>query len=154
MILLIGFGNPGRLDDGLGPAAADAVEKMGLPDVVVDSDYQLMVEDAATVAQYETVIFVDAAAGGREPFSFTRVEPLAEISFSSHSVEPRAVMGLAHKFFGAKTEAYLLGIRGCRFNEFGYGLSEQAGRNLDAALVFLAEILKAKTFSGRQISVS
>ena len=153
MILVIGFGNPGRLDDGLGPAAAEAVGKMGLPDVAVDSDYQLMVEDAATVAQYETVIFVDAAVGGREPFSFTRVEPLVEISFSSHSVEPREVMGLAQKLFGAKTEAYLLGIRGYQFNEFGYGFSAQAGRNLDAALVFLEEVLKEKTFSGRQISV-
>lgn len=153
MILLIGFGNPGRLDDGLGPAVAEAVGKMGLPDVAVDSDYQLMVEDAATVAQYETVIFVDAAVSGREPFSFTRVEPLVEISFSSHSVEPREVMGLAQKLFGAKTEAYLLGIRGYQFNGFGYGFSEQAGRNLDAALVFLEEVLKEKTFSGRQISV-
>ena len=149
MILLIGFGNPGRLDDGLGPAAAEAVGKMGLPDVIVDSDYQLMVEDAATVAQYETVIFVDAAADGSEPFSFTKIAPLAEISFSSHSVEPRAVVGLAHKLFGAKTDAYLLGIRGYRFNGFGYGFSEQAGRNLDAALAFLAEVLKGKTFSER-----
>ena len=55
--LFIGYGNPGRLDDGLGPAMAEAVEKLNLPGVVTDSDYQLTVEDAAEVAKYDLVIF-------------------------------------------------------------------------------------------------
>ena len=46
-VLLIGYGNPGRLDDGLGPALAAAVEKLAIPGVTVDADYQLNVEDAA-----------------------------------------------------------------------------------------------------------
>ena len=51
-ILLIGFGNPGRLDDGLGPALADAIEKLALPGVTVESNYQLTVEDAAEIAKH------------------------------------------------------------------------------------------------------
>ena len=43
--LVIGFGNPGRLDDGLGPALAARFEAKGLDDVVVDADYQLTVKD-------------------------------------------------------------------------------------------------------------
>lgn len=43
-ILLIGYGNPGRGDDGLGPALAAAIEAMELPGVTVEADYQLMVD--------------------------------------------------------------------------------------------------------------
>ena len=32
--LVIGYGNPGRLDDGLGPALAEAVEKLDLPGLI------------------------------------------------------------------------------------------------------------------------
>ena len=32
-LLVIGYGNPGRLDDGLGPAFAAQVERLQLPDV-------------------------------------------------------------------------------------------------------------------------
>jgi len=143
-VLLIGFGNPGRLDDGLGPALAEAVEKLNLPDVTVDADYQLTVEDAAQVAQYETVIFADAAVEGKEPFSFSRVEPESEMSFSSHSVEPRAVMGMARDLFQARTRGYILGIRGYRFNEFGQGISAQAGKNLEEAVKFVSDILQGR----------
>ena len=36
--LLIGYGNPGRLDDGLGPALAEAVAKLAIPGVTVEAD--------------------------------------------------------------------------------------------------------------------
>lgn len=136
-ILLIGYGNPGRLDDGLGPALADAVTAMKLPGVTVESNYQLTVEDAATVAEHDVVVFADAALSGLEPFSFRRIEPKAELSFTTHSVEPEAVLGLAWELFGARTRGYVLGVRGYAFNEFGETLSERARINLAAAASFL-----------------
>ena len=42
--LVIGYGNPGRRDDGLGPSFADILAAEGIPGVDVDSDYQLTVE--------------------------------------------------------------------------------------------------------------
>ena len=45
-LLLIGYGNPGRGDDGLGPALAEAIEQKQYADVEVDIDFQLNVEDA------------------------------------------------------------------------------------------------------------
>jgi len=146
-ILLIGFGNPGRLDDGLGPALAAAVEKLAIPGVTVDADYQLTVEDAAEVARHDVVIFADADAGGPEPFSFREIEPVAAVSFSSHSVQPAAVLGLAHELFGARTSGYLLGIRGYAFNDFGESLSERARSNLAEAMRFITRVLRDGTFS-------
>jgi hydrogenase maturation protease len=145
-ILVIGYGNPGRLDDGIGPAAADAMDKISLDNVTVDADYQLTVEDAAAVAEHDAVIFVDAAVRGSEPFYFKRIEPRSALKFSSHSVDPAAVLGLAYDLFNAKTAAYVMGIRGYEFNEFGETLSEGALANLASALTFLQTICREGDF--------
>lgn len=141
-ILVIGFGNPGRCDDGLGPALADWLERRGIPGVTVDSDYQLTVEDAHAVARQEVVVFADASVSGSEPFYFRRTRPHGTPGFSSHSVEPGEVLALAETLFGARPEAYVLGIRGYAFNEFGEGLSERARGNLEAASEFMERVLR------------
>ena len=71
-VLLIAYGNPGRLDDGLGPAVADAVQRIGLPSVTIESCYQLAVEHAEAAARHDVVIFADADASGPAPFRFDR----------------------------------------------------------------------------------
>ncbi|MFH1533268.1 MAG: hydrogenase maturation protease [Pseudomonadota bacterium] len=141
-ILVIGYGNPGRLDDGLGPALAARLEVMALPGVTVDSDYQLTVEDAAAVAQHDVVIFADAHVSCAPPFALTRLEPGGAMSFSTHHVEPGAVLALAKDLFGETPDAFALGIRGYEFNDFGERLSDAARRNLDAALEFLVPWLQ------------
>ena len=141
-MLLIGYGNPGRLDDGLGPALAAEVETWRLPDVTVDSDYQLTVEDASDVAAHDIVIFADASVNGKEPYSVEAVTPKAALSFSSHSVEPAVLLHLAQTLFEAKTRGYILGIRGYEFNEFGERLSVAAKANLDKAVQYIKLVLE------------
>ncbi len=125
-ILVIGYGNPGRLDDGLGPAFSDRLEKMALPDITVDANYQLTVEDADQIKDYDVAVFVDASVDGKEPFDFTEVSPKSTMHFSSHFFTPEDVLGLAQELFQTKTKAYVLGIRGYEFNEFGEKLSQGA----------------------------
>lgn len=141
-VLIIGYGNPGRLDDGLGPAFADAIGRLGLPDVTVDSDYQLMIEDAAEVAKCDVVIFADASVSAAEPFTFERIAPLAAAGFTTHHLEPAALMAIAADLFGAKTIGHLLAIRGYEFDDFGEGLSERARANLAAAVEALAPMIR------------
>lgn len=152
-VLVIGYGNPGRRDDGLGPTAAAAIEKMRLRDVTVDSDYQLTVEDAHAVARCDVAVFVDADASGPEPFSFRRIAPSDYASFSSHSVEPDVVLGLARSLFKAEPDGYVLGIRGYEFNEFGEALSKGARENLDEAVRFLRETIVTGIFEERPAGV-
>jgi hydrogenase maturation protease len=144
--LLIGYGNPGRLDDGLGPALAAEVERLGLPGVTVESDYQLTVEDAAAIAQHDVVIFADAAVAGPDPFGFERLEPRSAVSFSSHSVEPAAVLALARDLFGSRAPGYCLGIRGYEFNEYQERLSERARANLASATSFIESALRTGNY--------
>ena len=141
-ILIYGYGNPGRLDDGLGPALADAVEKLGLPGVDVESNYQLQAEDAHTVAGYDAVIFADADINGKEPFDFRSIRSGVQTSFTSHSFEPQEVMKLAKELFGAKTRGYIIGIRGYEFNEFGEKISPKAAANLKKSVKFVRDAVK------------
>ncbi len=145
-VLLVGFGNPGRLDDGLGPALAAEIEKLALTGVTVDADYQLSVEDAAAVAEHDVVVFADAAETGPAPCFFERIQPRTALSFSSHSVRPEAVLGLAEDLFERRVPGYLLGIRGYEFNEYGQRLSPRAEQNLRAAVTLLTAVLREGTF--------
>ena len=145
-VLLIGYGNPGRLDDGLGPALAEIFEKKQLDGVTVDSNYQLSVEDADVIARHDYVLFVDASVSGREPFWFDKVDPQKEVSFSSHSISPEALMDMSNNMLDGRTQGYILGIRGYEFNEFGERLSSQALTNLDAAVKFVEKAIADKQF--------
>lgn len=137
-ILLIGYGNPGRQDDGLGPALAELVEGLELPSVTVDSDYQLTVEHAEMAAHHKTVIFADAAMEGEEMFSWSQVVPTASgIRFTSHHLGPADVLALARDLFAAEPTGYLLAMRGRCFGEFESGLSAEAQSALQNAASFL-----------------
>ena len=141
-ILVLGYGNPGRQDDGLGPAVAAAIEKWAPAGVTVDADYQLNIEDSAAAAEHDVVIFVDASVSGPEPFAMERIEPAAEISFSSHYVSPGSVLAACAEHFGARPEAWVLGIRGYAF-EFVEGLTPKAQDNFEAATAFIETWIKA-----------
>lgn len=140
-ILILAWGNVARQDDGLGPAVAAEAERWALPDVRVSVDFQLHVEDAHAISEADSVIFVDASTEGDGPFDWRRVEPVEEISFSSHSIQPPSLLGLSQTCFGTAPEAWLLAIRGYRFEPFTEGLTPEAVRNLEAALGFLRERL-------------
>jgi hydrogenase maturation protease len=142
-ILVIGYGNEGRCDDGLGPAVAAALAELDLPGLTVESAYQLNVEDAATVAEHDVVLFADASVNGKEPFELQQIEPSdSSAEFTTHSVSPSGVLALAHGVFGGATLGYTIGIRGYRFHEFGEELSEGARSNLATALTFIRAALE------------
>jgi len=151
-ILLYGFGNPGRGDDGLGPALAAAIEELGLPNIAVDANYQLTVEDAAEIAGYDAVVFADAATQGSTPFWFSRIDDLTieragrAIGWTSHSVSPVQVVALAHGMFASKVAAYTLGIRGYEFGDLDEALSSRAIDNLTEAVTFARQALIERQF--------
>lgn len=136
-MLVIGYGNPGRQDDGLGPRAAEAVELARIPGVNVLTDYQLNVEHAADVSQHDVVVFIDAAVAGAEPCFLRRLLPRACGAFSTHTMRPESVLALAQDTFDWSGRAFLLGIRGYTFGDFGEELSTQASDNLEEACALL-----------------
>lgn len=143
-ILVYGYGNPGRQDDGLGPALVELLEEEGIPGVETDCNYQLQIEDAEAVSRCDAVVFVDASIDGEEPFSFEGLEPSAEIAFTTHAMSPASVLALCHELYPRPVSAFLLGIRGYQWEPVE-GLSEPARENLEAAFRFLRSRLVEMT---------
>lgn len=149
-VFVLGIGNPAREDDGIGPAVIAAIEARrtaGTEEHTLEANYQLTVEDAATIAEHDAVVFVDAAVSGEEPYRFERIEPRREESFSTHSVLPHDVLGMAHEMFGSEATGYLLAVRGYSFRMFTEELTAGAKQNARAATEFLAGLLEQQDFA-------
>lgn len=150
--LVLGWGNPGRGDDGLGPALASMISA-GVEDLTTETDYQLQIEDAAQIARYDRVVFVDADRSGPEPFSCRRLAPATTgLSFTSHSVSPEALLQLTGELFQATPEAWIVGVRGYDFDSFGETLSAPARANLEATASFLCQALSADGLEERPVA--
>ncbi len=139
-VLIVGFGNPGRGDDGLGPVLAEEIAAARLPGVTVEIDYQLAVEHAAMVAACDTVYFLDATVDTTcDPFAVQPLLPEPGLDFTSHSLPPARVLALAQDLYGARPEAWLLSVAGERFDVFDTRLSRRARRRLEAAKRYLVD---------------
>ena len=139
-VLVLGYGNPGRQDDGLGPAAALEIGGQGLPEVTAYDAYQLNIEDAADVAEHDVVWFIDAAKTG-PPFAVSALSPAVSVDFTSHIVRPETILAIAAQCYERTPQAFLLAIRGYTF-EFLEALTPGAARNLRLAMAVLAERLQ------------
>ncbi len=115
-ILVYGYGNPGRQDDGLGVMVAGEIEhwshENGLHGIHTDSNYQLNLEDAAEIADYDIVIFADASSEDIPDFLCEPLLPSATVEFSMHAVSPAFILHLVRQIFNHEPEAWLLHIRG------------------------------------------
>jgi len=141
-ILVLGYGNTGRRDDGLGPRFADTIEHLQIAGVTAEIRSQLTVEDSSRIALHDAVIFVDATIDGPEPFRFERLQPDFTLGFRTHRIEPAALLALVRGVYGAQTEGYVLGIRGYAFRHFEEGLSAKARENMEAALEHIVPVLR------------
>lgn len=139
-ILLYGIGNPGRRDDGLGVELARRAGTLNLDNLDCDSDYQLNIEDAETISHYDVVVFVDAAFDLDNPFEFKEIEPARKAAFTTHELGPEGVLALCLELFAASPKAFVLAVRGYRF-EAREGITRKAEKNLNLALDFLAGFL-------------
>lgn len=138
---MLGIGNPGRRDDGLGAAAIERLRRRRLPGVSLDADYQLNIEDALAAARHDIVVFIDAARRLRQPFRFIQVHAGGTVPAMSHSLGPDAVLALAAELYDRRPEAWVLAVRGHRWT-IGEGLSDKAEANLALAVRFLVDFLK------------
>ena len=144
-ILIYGYGNPGRQDDGLGNAFIEKLQewtnKEGLKGFEFDSNYQLNIEDAAEIAEKDLVIFVDASTEEIEDFILTPVDESAKVAFTTHAASPGYIVKLCSDLFDKHPASYLLHIKGYEW-EFKEGLSEKAIINMEMALQDMKQKLK------------
>lgn len=141
--ILIGIGNSSRGDDALGWLVAD--EAARIPDMHVEYRYQLQIEDADLIKDYDIVIFADSCREiYPDGFAFVPAQAAGNITFSSHRLSPTAVVSLCQEIYGHYPEAYTLAITGTRW-ELGSGITREATTTLTNANRFLRDWLTHNT---------
>ncbi len=144
-ILIYGYGNPGREDDGLGIAFAEAMQQWAvehdIKNLSFEIDYQLNIEDALEISKYDMVMFADASQEDIDHFKITNVTPSDKVNFTMHSVSPSYVGHLCSKIFNRKPEILLIHIKGYQW-EMKEGLSNKATLNMERALEHVQSMLK------------
>jgi hydrogenase maturation protease len=145
-IVILGWGNPSRGDDGLGPALMRKVEawreqhsQAGNIDLV--EDFQLQIEHALDLDGRDMALFIDASASCSAPFTFTRLAPDRDSSFTTHELSPESVLHVYRQVHSSSPPpSFLLSIRGESF-ELGQSIAGLAAAHLEAAWAFLASLL-------------
>lgn len=143
-ILIYGYGNPGRQDDGLGNAFVERMEAWAqaknIRGISFDSNYQLNIEDAAEVADKDLVIFADASTEPIEHFILTPVTASTRVAFTTHAASPGYIVDLCKQLYNRVPATYLMHIKGYAW-DFREGLSERALRNLEDAVLHMQQKL-------------
>jgi hydrogenase maturation protease len=146
-ILLFGYGNPGRGDDALGPELIARIAQMQLAGVECQNDMQLQVEHVTDLDECNQVLFVDADLSCSEPFDFSEIGAARDDSYTSHAMNPTALLHAYHQAYRKDApRAFLLRIRGYDFG-LGDPLSGQASANLDVATKRVVEFCSAANTS-------
>jgi hydrogenase maturation protease len=132
-LLVIGYGNLLRCDDGVGPKVAEAVQVLQLPRVRTLICQQLSPEHAEPISRSRTVIFVDAAVDAPTEVQLRKLEPNESVQLMAHAADPRTMLALARDVFGHAPEAWWLTIPAVKLG-FGDDLSPAAQRGFEKAV--------------------
>jgi hydrogenase maturation protease len=147
-ILVIGYGNVDREDDGV---AWHVLQKLssyfGKPVELLDGGafeqlhnpqlafgLQLTPEMAEAFAEYERVCFVDAHTGAfAEEVRLAAVDPTYQSSPFTHHLTPETCLNLAQALYGHAPEGIIVSIRGYQFG-YSTDLSERTAPLVDVAV--------------------
>jgi hydrogenase maturation protease len=129
-ILVIGYGNGLRSDDGAGIAAAEKVSE-ALPELEVITSFQLQPELAEAIARNREVIFIDASFRVQQ-LSIREIGPRELGNRSgSHMQTPEGLLALARAVYGEGPERALFVEIPARSVEFGEGLTPATAADVE-----------------------
>ena len=142
-VLVVGYGNLLRGDDGLGPGAAALLgEDPRLRGAQVLSRHQLTPELASDFAEARLVILIDVnvldEAGTVSVRGLDRTPGSG--SGSSHHASPADLAALAHELWGASPAVFIVSV-GAASLEMGEGLSGPVQKALPAVVEAVVAII-------------
>lgn len=157
-LLILGYGNPDREDDGVAWHILRAVAlKLGLPapesyesnfpqDDRLDFTFtlQLTPEMAEDINAYGYVCFVDAHTGNiPEPVRLIPVESEFQASPFTHHLTPQSLLSLCETIYTKRPQAALLSVLGRRFL-FSRQLSEETAKLVPQAVELIWDWINAR----------
>ena len=143
-VVIVGYGNPLRGDDGVGWRVAETM--LADPRLVgahVLTVHQLLPELAVELGEATLAVLVDARMG--EPpgsISVAHVAPCAERGAWTHHLSPAALAGLARTVSGSVADVVVVSI-GVECTEPGQGLSHAVADAVPAAHEIVADLVLA-----------
>jgi hydrogenase maturation protease len=138
-ILVAGYGNPGRGDDGAGWHVAAGVRARRPPRVRVLQGQQVVPEWAPAVAEADVAYFVDASptTTGLALAPLAAADPGSPVG--AHAFGPAALLALARDVYGRAPEAFALAIPATSF-AFGDRLSPATAAAVREAVATLRRL--------------
>lgn len=152
--LIIGYGNPLRGDDGVGIRAAELLaggetgegaSSLCSDGVEVIACHQLSIELAATIADVDRLILIDACAVG-QPGALTEQVLTPRIPSDgsnslSHHLDARGLLAAAQILYGKALPTILLTLSGGSF-DYGETLSPPVARALPKLIARIRDLLR------------
>lgn len=155
-ILVIGYGNPDRADDGAGYYIVNALRRRlgrrGLENGATGFDElgsgidtvflsQLAPEILETVSGYERLIFVDAHGEDKLGQLYCEeLKPEYSIPSFSHHLTPSMILALVDAIYDRRICGYLVSVLGCNF-DFHHGLSPLTEALVESAVEKILELI-------------
>ena len=145
-VLVVGYGNTLRSDDGVGPAVATSLAgDPRLRGAEVRVEHQLAPELALDASRVDLVVLVDAAEGLRPgEVAIRRVEAAAHDAAGAppmtHHLDPAALVGLSRELWGVEPRMVVVSI-GIASTEVGEGLTPEVAASVARAADAVAEIV-------------
>jgi hydrogenase maturation protease len=109
-LLVIGYGNTLRRDDGVGPRVAEVVAELALPSVRTLACPLLTPELAEAVSQARVVVFVDAAVDAPREVQKRALAAAENSQVMAHAASPATILALARDVFGHAPQAWLITV--------------------------------------------
>jgi hydrogenase maturation protease len=150
-MLIIGYGNSLRGDDGAGLEVARLLVEGMLPSVRIYQVGQLMPELASDVAAARAAIFVDARwAVETAGVTMAPLNAAEHNSTSDHAIAPQDILRLEVDCYGRVPPSWVVAVGG---REFGFceGLSNYAKSNVRAAVQLITEHINRLASDGNRV---
>ena len=152
-VLVVGYGNALRADDGLGWHAAERLaDDLRLAGATVLRRHQLTPELALDISVATLVVLVDASHGpAAGTITVERLEPAVDTGTSgttwSHHLTPATLIALARELYGRAPDVFVVGC-GVASVEMGDELSPEVRDALPRVVDAVAELVASQVARG------
>jgi len=147
MVVVIGYGNPLRGDDGIGPQVIEQLKLRFPASEVIEliSCHQLNPELADDIARADHVIFIDATdKPAASDVVCESVIPQSAKRTYSHQLEPASLLAMAADLYGTCTPGTMITVAGESFDR-RIGLSARAERGVAQTMATVEQLVAALT---------
>ena len=154
---IIGYGNPQRRDDGIGPYIVNRLQPLfkHRKDVHLLVFHQLEPDIIDTLKTADTLVFVDASVDAlTEGRLWVQVQPeLNPMPFLIHESAPAFILGLLQCLYHRHPKTWMVSVEGSDFG-FGNGLSSDARKRAEQVIGEIAEFVLTEVSEKDRITLT